>query len=217
MVKHPNQWKHKLSVARTLRQKDINDVAELHRQGLTHREIAARKGKPMVWAWRRMQEAFAIWREDTAEAAGTRAEQIRAQLDFVYREAVAAWERSKVEQQRKRAKKRTGPKKNEAGDLVEVSSEEEIELKKRDGDPRHLDVALRSREKLMRLWGLDKQTHELSGDGGPVNLFQLLLQAPAEPAVVVGEDGEEHVIEVESVPLLPSGDGDGECDGFEDA
>ena len=204
------EHKHRLAVARALRQKDINTVAELHRQGLTFREIGIRLDRSPVWAWRRMQEAYELWREDSIKATGTRVEQIKAQIDYIYRESVTAWKRSQVERIDERYKSKAGGK-------DDGCTEEEVELKKRDGDPRYLEVALRSREKLMRLWGLDKQTHELSGEGGPVNLFQLLLQAPAEPAVVVGEDGEEHVIEATSVPLLPSGDGDGECDGFEDA
>jgi hypothetical protein len=211
-----DEWKHKRSVASAQRQKDIAEVAELHRQGLTFREIAARRGRAVQWAWRRYHEALAQWREDSTQAVADLTAEINSQLKLVQREAYAAWERSKVDQERRRAKKRAGPPTiGEDGNPIKgklIDTVEETEVRKRDGDPRHLDVALRAVEKRMRLFGLDKQTHEVGGkDGQPINLFQLLLQAPSEPATVVGEDGEEHVIEVKSLPA-PGGNGD----GFED-
>jgi len=206
----PNQWKHKKSTALIQREKDIAQVAELHLEGLTFREIGARLGMAVARAHARYREAIERYKERAAEAHDARVAAYRAKREFLYREAIAAWRRSQVEQERKRARKRQPD-----GDGKGGFTEEEIEVKKLLGDPRYLAEASKQLDALARLDAFDApQKHELSGkDGQPINLFQLLLQAPTEPAVEIGEDGEEHVIEASSTPCLPDG---GNGDGFED-
>jgi len=221
MPKKPNQWQHKRSTALIKREKDIAQVAELHLEGLTFREIGLRLGMAVAVAHARYRDAIERYKERAAEAHDARAAAYRAKREFLYREAIAAWRRSQVEQERRRARKRQGPAKAGEGDEPNVVewTEEEIEVKKLLGDPRFLAEADKQLNALARLDALDApQKHEITGkDGQPVNLFQLLLQAPRGPAVEIGEDGEEHVIEASSTPLLPGPDGgDGNGEGFED-
>ena len=182
-----NEWKHRRALAKVKRQKDIADVAELYRQGLTFREIGARLGKCSAWAHKRKDDALRQWREDANVPMEAKVAEIEARLLAIYREAYAAWKRSQIAAERKRGKKRTGT--GEGDGKPPDWQEEEIEVKQRDGNPRYLEVALRAQTQLMRLWGLDEQTHKIVG--GPVNLFQVLLQQRRQPLMWIDEDGQK--------------------------
>lgn len=202
MVKRPKEWKHKLVVAQAQRAKDVAEVAELVRQGYTYREIGARKGRSYQWAFNRYHDALAQWREDSNGEIKKRIAESEMRLLLIFREAYAGWERSKVEQERTRTKRRTAAGDKGEGDKGGDGWEEaEIERKKRDGDPRHLDVALRAHAQLMRLWGLDKQQHEFTG---PANLFQVLLKLQPQATVWIDEDGQEVAEGGAEVKALPA-------------
>ncbi len=70
-------------------------------------------------------------------------------LEFIYGEAVRAWQGSKEDGVRRRQRKSEGGAGREGGSIAEIVSES------RHGDPRYLESARRALEDLRRLWGVD--------------------------------------------------------------
>ncbi len=95
----------------------------------------------------------------------TRVERQRARhtmrLEFIYGEAVRAWQASKEDGVRRRQRKSEGGVGREGSSIAEIVSES------RHGDPRYLESARRALEDLRRLWGVDPPERLAVTDGSP--------------------------------------------------
>lgn len=96
-----------------------------------------------------------------------------ARLDAVEREAWEAWERSKVQRETTRTKRRTGDT---------LSDEAELKKESRDGDPRFLAMVIDCVDKRCELLGLVVKGKDEQNSAPPIFGFRLVK--PAE-----GNDG----------------------------
>lgn len=148
--------------------------APLYRRGFSIRAIAdevkARLDLPTLstrTVHKDIQRLLAEWRElrikDMDEAVQLELERI----DEVIREAWEAWDKSKTDYQRKRAKQKGVPGDNIGADITTIEMEQQSEEVICFGDPRYLEVIhknLAERRKLLGLYSAEKK--ELTGKDG---------------------------------------------------
>jgi hypothetical protein len=165
---------------RGIRQADIATAVGITRQGVTK-------------ALKRISEA--ALRELTADVRHLKALQTR-RLEFLYRESVAAWERSKGPAEQTSVA--TGGKE---GDRTTTTTRGQC------GDPRHLEAARAALGDIGKLWGLNAQP----GDevGGPVRVEIHYSETFFAPNIVVAPplsppaETESPAIDVHSAPSEP--------------
>ena len=124
-------------------------VLELAHQGHRQRQIAATLGISQAAVSKiltRVDER--ALRDLTAAVARQKAAQTRV-LDHLQAEALQAWEHSKAETTRRRQRQ------SHAGGRGPGTSVAEITVENRHGDPRYLEVVLRTLADRRKLWGLD--------------------------------------------------------------
>ena len=148
--------------------------APLYRRGFSIRaisdEVKARLDLPTLstrTVHKDIQRLLAEWRElrikDMDEAVQLELERI----DEVIREAWEAWDKSKTDYQRKRAKQKGVPGDYTGADITTVEMEQQSEEVICFGDPRYLEVIhknLAERRKLLGLYSAEKK--ELTGKDG---------------------------------------------------
>jgi hypothetical protein len=116
-------------------------------EGRSQHQIAAALGisQPAVSKiLRRVEErllADVAWKVERQRARHT------VRLEFIYGEALHAWQASKLETLRRRQRKTEGG--TGGATIAEIVSEN------RDGDPRYLDEARKALADLRKLWGVD--------------------------------------------------------------
>lgn len=160
---------------RGYRQAAIADAVGLSRQSIAK-------------ALKRISEA--ALRELTADVRHAKVLQTR-RLEFIYREAVAAWERSK--QPAEQTTVSTG-----GADGERTTTQ----IRGQSGDPRHLEAARAALGDIAKVWGLNSQPGEEVG--GPVRIEIHYSENFFNTAVAVAPPPS-------AVPALP------ECDAADDA
>jgi DNA-binding CsgD family transcriptional regulator len=139
--------KHGAEPRSRIRLREIQ-VMDLMLEGRTQHQIAAAVGisQPAVSKiLRRVEErllADLAWKIERQRARHT------VRLEFIYGEAIRAWQASKQEALRRRQRKTDGGENGEAT-VAEIVSEN------RHGDPRYLDEARKALSDLRNLWGVD--------------------------------------------------------------
>lgn len=136
----------------------LTEVARLLRQGRTEREIADELGVSNTQIHRDKEIIEARWQAAAREDTEAWKARMLARLDYVYGEAMAAWEKSK----QKRTKTRVTSGKPAAGERLPsvvsttVHSEEALPV------PKFLEVAVSAVGHMAELLGLDNpQVQEL--------------------------------------------------------
>jgi hypothetical protein len=165
-------------------QEVVEQIYELYAErGLAFREISRRTkvSVPTVIKYVRRAESRGL----SSLARHTEEMKLRQthQYLFMYREAVAGWERSQQDAViRKQSEKNSTM--GDGGDEFK----QDIEIKGRDGDPRFMQVAMQAIEGLRLLWGLDAPASIDLNFRAPANMNPALVRARNEAArVVVGE------------------------------
>lgn len=167
-------------------------ILDLAMRGASHAEIGRAVGysrQGVGKALARLSEA--ALRELTADVRHQKVMQTK-RLEFLYREAVAAWERSKAP-----AEQKTVAKGGDDGERVTTQTKGQC------GDPRHLEAARAALGDIAKVWGLNSQPGEETG--GPVrieihyseNFFGVVATPPAIP------EAPHDVIDVEAAPAMP--------------
>lgn len=121
---------------------------ELATQGATQQEIARALGvtQPAVSKMLRRVEVN-TWNE-LVRARGRHKVRTTLRLEFLFREAMHAWEQSKADATRRRQRK-TQSGTHESATIAELVTENQH------GDPRYLEQARKTMADFTKLWGLD--------------------------------------------------------------
>jgi hypothetical protein len=100
----------------------------------------------------------AEWRERTVDDFGEARQREADRLLLMMGEYMAAWERSKVEKQSTRTKRKTRPGRADGNrpPVPETSDEAEVKKEFRDGNAAFLDGAFKCHVRLCELFGLDE-------------------------------------------------------------
>ena len=122
-------------------------VLEQMLEGRSQHEIAVSLGISQPAVCKILQRLETRMLSDAALKIERQRVRHTAQLQFLYREAVAAWKKSQADAVRRRQQKREG--RAATGSLAEIVSEN------RHGDPRYLEQARKTLEDLRAVWGLD--------------------------------------------------------------
>ena len=148
--------------------------APLYRRGFSIRaitdEVKARLDLPTLstrTVHKDIQRLLAEWRELRIKDMGEAVQLELERIDEVIREAWDAWDKSKTDYQRKRAKQKGIPGDNTGTDITTVEMEQQSEEVVCFGDPRYLDVIhknLAERRKLLGLYSAEKK--EITGKDG---------------------------------------------------
>jgi len=121
---------------------------QLAAQGATQTEIARDLGisQPAVSKLLRRVEVRVF--NETVRARGGHKARVMLRLEFLFRESLHAWERSKADTTRRRQRKVLGAT-GSGGSIAEVVVENQH------GDPRYLEQARKALADATKLWGLD--------------------------------------------------------------
>lgn len=178
------------------REKNRTRAVELHLQGLTLRQIGKVIGTSHVTAKRYLDDVRAEWLEVRIEDWAAAREDIRHRLLAALQEAWTAWERSKLEHESSRSRRKTRPT-TDRGEAASVEEEVELRKEKRIGNPRFLERIESIVDKLARLDGCYKQA-----ETPPLTLLQA-VQIVIEGQPAATEDSR-------LLPAELNGDGNGQ-------
>lgn len=156
-------------------------VAELVLRGVTNQfEICARLGmepKQQPTVSRDIKAIEEDWRRIAAQQISEARGRELERLDRVEREYWDAWERSKVERQSTRNRRRRKPTQKldaEGRPLTETEDEDETKKEPRDGDARFLDGVLACVKKRCEILGIDapkRLKHGGDEESPPIKVF----------------------------------------------
>jgi hypothetical protein len=149
----------------------LDIISELYKRGYSYRdireEVMARLGLvsySLRTVSKDVNKLLEEWRETRIDNTDLALQLELERLDAIIKEAWAAWEKSKTDYERKKAKQQGIPGGEESTDIVTVKLEQQKEEIICYGDPRYLDIihkALIERRKLLGLYAPEKK--ELSG------------------------------------------------------
>lgn len=149
----------------------LDIISELYKRGYSYREIReevmARLDLPsysLRTVSKDVNKLLEEWRETRIDNTDLALQLELERLDAIVKEAWAAWEKSKTDYERKKAKQQGIPGSEEDNGIITVK----LELQKEEiicyGDPRYLDIihkALIERRKLLGLYAPEKK--DISG------------------------------------------------------
>jgi predicted transcriptional regulator len=162
---------------------------ELAVGGRTQREIAAELGVSQTAVSKMLRRAGThAWQQLVTHTREQVAREC-SQLDHVCRESFDAWEKSKVDQTRRRHQRVVHGGAAEEGTGAVATTVAEAVAMTREGDPRFLAIALqalREKRELLTLVGAPAlSTPNASDDGWPVEVRRLLQSLSDEELVVM--------------------------------
>ena len=158
---------HKAALKRYRRLEKLQHVAELLLKGLTQPEISRQTGISLRTTNRYIQENKRRWLEQNQEDTGELVALVHARQENIFREAMAAWERSQQNKEIRTVEKGSGDKGKDKATL---------RTEGQDGDMACLNTALKALEAIRELHGLDapKKT-EITGALGILNVFEEIV------------------------------------------
>ncbi len=154
----------------------LNIIAGLYKRGYSYREIREEvmarldlQTYSLQTVHKDVNRLLSEWRETRIEDFDYALQLELERIDEIIKEAWEAWDKSKIDYERKRAKQQGVPSddKGNGGDggIVTVKMEQSVENVNSCGDPRYLEVIhknLMERRKLLGLYSPDKK--EITGD-----------------------------------------------------
>lgn len=149
----------------------LDIISELYKRGYSYREIRdevmARldlSSYSLRTVSKDVNRLLEEWRETRIDNTDLALQLELERLDAIVKEAWAAWEKSKTDYERKKAKQQGVPGNEEDNGIVTVKLEQQKEEVICYGDPRYLDIihkALIERRKLLGLYAPEKK--DISG------------------------------------------------------
>lgn len=153
-------------------QQRMQIVAPLWRQSWTLKEIREEVMKrlgletySLKCVYTDVQRLIKEWQEERLENTEDKITAELARIDFVIREAWAAWEKSKEDYDKRSKTAMFTPKKDKQGVNItmEVLRQFQNEAQERCcGNPKYLDIILKAMEQRCKLLGLDKMSIDIS-------------------------------------------------------
>lgn len=157
---------------RIMMQQRMQIVAPLWRQSWTLKEIREEVMKRLgleVYSLKcvhtDVQRLIKEWQEERLENTEDKITAELARIDFVIREAWAAWEKSKEDYDKKEKRAEFTPKRDKQGVTVAMDAIKQYQKEAQErcyGNPKYLDVILKAMEQRCKLLGLSKTTMEVS-------------------------------------------------------
>jgi DNA-binding transcriptional MerR regulator len=178
----PGQDKKKMKDYRQEQIVRLDIIAELYKKGYSYRDIREEvmtrldlSSYSLRTVSKDVNRLLEEWRETRIENIDLALQLELQRIDDLIKEAWAAWDKSKTDYERKKAKQQGVPGSGEDnGEVVTVKVEQQKEEIICYGDPRYLDIIhklLIERRKLLGLYAPEKR--EISGN---VSFEQLLMQ-----------------------------------------
>lgn len=174
----PGQDKKKMKDYRQAQIVRLDIIAELYKKGYSYRDIREEvmtrldlSSYSLRTVSKDVNRLLEEWRETRIENIDLALQLELQRIDDLIKEAWAAWDKSKTDYERKKAKQQGIPG---CGEVVTVKVEQQKEEIICYGDPRYLDIIhklLIERRKLLGLYAPEKR--EISGN---VSFEQLLMQ-----------------------------------------
>lgn len=162
----------------------LDIIAGLYKRGYSYREIREEvmarldlKSYSLRTVHKDVQQLLEEWRETRIENFDHAVQLELERIDEIIKEAWAAWDKSKTDYEKKKAKQQGipgGGEDGEGNDVITVKMEQQREEVICYGDPRYLEVVhknLIERRKLLGLYSPEKK--EISGD---LSFASLLMQ-----------------------------------------
>lgn len=149
----------------------LDIISELYKRGYSYRdirdEVMARLDLPsysLRTVSKDVNKLLEEWRETRIDNTDLALQLELERLDAIVKEAWAAWEKSKTDYERKKAKQQGVPGDKESDEVITLKLEQQKEEVICYGDPRYLDIihkALIERRKLLGLYAPEKK--DISG------------------------------------------------------
>lgn len=165
----------------------LDIIAQLYKRGYSYREIREEvmarldlQAYSLQTVHKDVNRLLAEWRETRIDNTDLAVQLELERIDEVIKEAWAAWEKSKTDYERKKAKQQGipgGDAESGEGGVVTVKMEQQKEEVICYGDPRYLEVIhknLVERRKLLGLYSPEKK--EITGD---LSFASLLMETSA--------------------------------------
>nr|DAP91933.1 MAG TPA: hypothetical protein [Caudoviricetes sp.] len=176
------QGKKKMKDYRQAQIVRLDIIAELYKKGYSYRDIREEvmtrldlSSYSLRTVSKDVNRLLEEWRETRIENIDLALQLELQRIDDLIKEAWAAWDKSKTDYERKKAKQQGVPGCGEdSGEVVTVKVEQQKEEIICYGDPRYLDIIhklLIERRKLLGLYAPEKR--EISGN---ISFEQLLMQ-----------------------------------------
>ena len=132
-------------------------IWDLYTEGKSQREIAAVVGVTQQAVSSMLRRITTDMQDDLLDTVVNRKIQQSARLEYLYQQAVQAWEKSKGDKTKRKRKWKAG----QPG-ATAAEEQNEVSLEGQAGDPRFLEAAREVLGDVRKLWGLDAPMKSLA-------------------------------------------------------